>query len=232
MASARCLGCSCTSISRLCSPPRHAGGCHERYEGTTSAGNDGWGFVLSEQSSESHQERLQRPQGAHLPGRRLACRAPREASKGGRMRAVLLSARQAKPAEAHTWPSRTLTPGGMAVSVRREHRRAPNAYRHEHAKYRLAESRFSSDILKGRVRGHANIKWRCTKRDDNRCTSNVTLPLAEPLCCTVSYRYVSDHLHLSRRSADQRVRSWRWMLSRHGARSPARRAPCRRSRTT
>ena len=37
---ARDVGCSCTSISRLCSP-RHAGGCHERYEGTTSAGNDG-----------------------------------------------------------------------------------------------------------------------------------------------------------------------------------------------
>ena len=113
---ARDVGCPCTSISRLCSP-RHAGGCYERHEGTTSAGNH-------EQSSESHQERLQRPQGAHLPRRRLACRAPREASKGGRMRAVLLSARRAKPAETLTWPSRTLTLSGMAASVRGGHRRA------------------------------------------------------------------------------------------------------------
>ena len=52
--------------------------------------------------------------------------------------------------------------------------------------------------------------------------------LAEPLCCTVSNCYVSDHLYLSRPSAGRRVRSWRWMISRHGARSPARRAPCRR----
>jgi hypothetical protein len=59
-------------------------------------------FVLREQSSESHRERLQRPQGAHLPRRCLACRAPREASKGGRMRAVLLSARRAKQAETLT----------------------------------------------------------------------------------------------------------------------------------
>ena len=38
--------------------------------------------------------------------------------------------------------------------------------------------------------------------------------------------------YLSRLSAGRGVRSWRWMVSRHGARSPARRAPCRRSRTT
>ena len=42
----------------------------------------------------------------------------------------------------------------------------------------------------------------------------------------------TDHLYLSRPSAGRGVRSWRWMISRHGARSPARRAPCRRSRTT
>ena len=58
--------------------------------------------VLREQSSESHLERVQRPQGAHLPRRCLAGRAPREASKGGRMRAMLLSARRAKPAETLT----------------------------------------------------------------------------------------------------------------------------------
>ena len=39
---ARDVGCSCTSISRLCSP-RHAGGFHERYEGAKGTGNDGWG---------------------------------------------------------------------------------------------------------------------------------------------------------------------------------------------
>ena len=39
---ARDVGCPCTSISRLCSP-RHAGGCYERHEGTTSAGNHGGG---------------------------------------------------------------------------------------------------------------------------------------------------------------------------------------------
>ena len=60
------------------------------------------GVVLREQSSESHQERLQRPQGADLPRRCLTCRAPREASKGRPMRAVLLSARRAKPPETLT----------------------------------------------------------------------------------------------------------------------------------
>ena len=62
--------------------------------------------------------------------------------------------------------------------------------------------------------------------------NKVTPLLAEPLCSTVSNCYVSDHLYLSRPSAGRGVRSWRWMISRHGARSPARRAPCRRSRTT
>ena len=47
---ARDVGCSCTSISHLCSP-RHAGGCHERYEGTTSAGNDGWGLSCSSRAA-------------------------------------------------------------------------------------------------------------------------------------------------------------------------------------
>ena len=60
------------------------------------------GYVLREQSSKSHQERLQRPQGAHVPRRCLACRAPREASAGGRMRAGLRLARRAKPAETLT----------------------------------------------------------------------------------------------------------------------------------
>ena len=64
------------------------------------------------------------------------------------------------------------------------------------------------------------------------CTNKVTPLLAEPLCCTVSNCYVSDHLYLSRPSAGRGVRSWRWMIPRHGARTPARRAPCRRSRTT
>ena len=48
---------------------------------------------------------------------------------------------------------------------------------------------------------HANIKWRCTKSDDKRCTSTVTPLLAQPLDNTVSCRYVSDHLHLGRLSA-------------------------------
>ena len=49
---ARDVGCSCTSISRLCSP-RHAGGCHERYEGTTSAGNDGWGLSCASRAAKA-----------------------------------------------------------------------------------------------------------------------------------------------------------------------------------
>ena len=81
-------------------------------------------------------------------------------------------------------------------------------------------------------RGHANTKWRCTKSDDKRCTSKVTPLLAELLCCTVRYRYVSDHLYLSRLLAGRGVRSWRRVIPRHGTRSPVRRAPCRRSRTT
>ena len=43
----------------------------------------------------------------------------------------------------------------------------------------------------------------------------------EPLCCTVSYRYVSDQLYLGRLPAGRGVRSWHWIISRHGARSPA-----------
>ena len=95
---ARDVGCSCTSISRLCSP-RHAGGFHERYEGAKGTGNDGGGVVLREQSSDSHQEGRRRPQQAHLPRRRFASSAPCEAIKGGRMHAMLLPARRAKPAE-------------------------------------------------------------------------------------------------------------------------------------
>ena len=49
---ARDVGCSCTSISRLCSP-RHAGGCHERYEGTTSAGNDGGGLSCASRAAKA-----------------------------------------------------------------------------------------------------------------------------------------------------------------------------------
>ena len=79
---------------------------------------------------------------------------------------------------------------------------------------------------------HANTEWKCTKSDDNRCTNTAAPLLSEPLCYTVSYRYVSDHLYLGRLPAGRGVWSWRWMVSRHGARSPARRAPCRRSRTT
>ena len=40
--------------------------------------------------------------------------------------------------------------------------------------------------------------------------NKVTPLLAEPLCCTVSNCYVSDHLYLSRPSAGRGVRSWRW----------------------
>ena len=49
---ARDVGCSCTSISRLCSP-RHAGGCHERYEGTTSAGNYGGGSSCASRAAKT-----------------------------------------------------------------------------------------------------------------------------------------------------------------------------------
>ena len=74
---------------------------------------------------------------------------------------------------------------------------------------------------------HANtIKWRCTKIDDNRCTSKVTPLLAEPLGCTVSYRYASDHLYLGRLPAGRGVRSWRWVISRLEARSTLPGAAC------
>ena len=82
---------------------------------------------------------------------------------------------------------------------------------------------------------HANTKWRCTKIDDNRCTSKVTPLLAEPLGYTVSYRYASDHLYLGRLPAGRGVRSWRWMISGLEARSTlpgAACSTCRRSRTT
>ena len=38
--------------SRLCSP-RHAGGCYERYEGTTSAGDDGWGLSCASRAAKA-----------------------------------------------------------------------------------------------------------------------------------------------------------------------------------
>ena len=47
---ARDVGCPCTSIHRLCSP-RHAGGCHERHEGTTSAGNHGGGLSCASRAA-------------------------------------------------------------------------------------------------------------------------------------------------------------------------------------
>ena len=58
---ARDVGCSCTSISRLCSP-RHAGGCHERYEGTTSAGNDGGGWSCASRAAKATRSDFERPQ--------------------------------------------------------------------------------------------------------------------------------------------------------------------------
>ena len=60
------------------------------------------GVVLREQSSESHLEGRQWPQHTHIPRRRFASSAPYDASKGGRMRAGLRSARRAKPAETLT----------------------------------------------------------------------------------------------------------------------------------
>ena len=38
--------------TRLCSP-RHAGGCYERHEGTTSAGNDGWGLSCASKAAKA-----------------------------------------------------------------------------------------------------------------------------------------------------------------------------------
>ena len=49
---ARDVGCSCTSISRLCSP-RHAGGFHERYEGAKGTGNDGWGWSCASRAAKA-----------------------------------------------------------------------------------------------------------------------------------------------------------------------------------
>ena len=49
---ARDVGCPCTSIHRLCSP-RHAGGCHERHEGTTSAGNHGGGSSCASRAAKA-----------------------------------------------------------------------------------------------------------------------------------------------------------------------------------
>ena len=81
-------------------------------------------------------------------------------------------------------------------------------------------------------RQHTSTKWRCTKNDDNITTRKVTPLLAEPACCAVSLSLCTDHLYLGRLPAGRGARSLCWMISRHGARSPARRAPCRRSRTT
>ena len=41
--------------SRLCSP-RHAGGCYKRYEGTTSAGNDGWGLSCASRAAKARSD--------------------------------------------------------------------------------------------------------------------------------------------------------------------------------
>ena len=49
---ARDVGCPCTSISPLCSP-RHAGGCYERHEGTTSAGNHGGGSSCASRAAKA-----------------------------------------------------------------------------------------------------------------------------------------------------------------------------------
>ena len=48
----RDVGWQCTSISRLCSP-RHAGGCYERHEGTTSAGNHGGGSSCASRAAKA-----------------------------------------------------------------------------------------------------------------------------------------------------------------------------------
>ena len=49
---ARDVGCSCTSISHLCSL-RHAGGFHERYEGAKGTGNDGWGSSCASRAARA-----------------------------------------------------------------------------------------------------------------------------------------------------------------------------------
>ena len=49
---ARDVGCSCTSISRLCSP-RRACGCCGRHEGTTSAGNHGGGLSCASRAAKA-----------------------------------------------------------------------------------------------------------------------------------------------------------------------------------
>ena len=49
---ARDVGCPCTSIHRLCSP-RHAVGCYERHEGTTSAGNHGGGSSCASRAAKA-----------------------------------------------------------------------------------------------------------------------------------------------------------------------------------
>ena len=90
-------------------------------------------------------------------------------------------------------------------------------------------------------RNHTESQPGITKNPDEESstTNRETRGIAESAgrirprnVCVVHWSncYVSDHLYLSRPSAGRGVRSWCWMISRHGARSPARRAPCRRSR--
>ena len=76
----------------------------KRHEGAKGTGNDGGGSSCASRAAKVTRSNFSgRRALAHLPGRRLACRALREASKGGRMRAVLLSARRrTKPAETLT----------------------------------------------------------------------------------------------------------------------------------
>ena len=51
-ASARCRLAVHVDISRLCSP-RHAGGCYERHQGTTSAGNHGGGLSCASRAAKA-----------------------------------------------------------------------------------------------------------------------------------------------------------------------------------
>ena len=99
---ARDVGCPCTSIHRLCSP-RHAGGCYERHEGTTSAGNHGAGVRPARAEQRKPPGAASAAAGRSLTSTFLG--VPSTAGSQQRRpnaRSVLLSARRAKQAETLT----------------------------------------------------------------------------------------------------------------------------------
>ena len=124
---ARDVGCSCTSISRLCSP-RHAGGCHERYEGTTSAGNGGWGVSCASRAAKATRSDFSGRRALTYLG--VACRAEHRGKPAKAAECALCCCRRgerSQPRRIRARRARLRPAAWLAASVRRRHRRAPTA---------------------------------------------------------------------------------------------------------